>query len=52
MGLVEYGVGITVCSVMVTIYLMISERRATIRPDEQLDEQLDGQLDGQQKEDL
>jgi multicomponent Na+:H+ antiporter subunit B len=31
MTLVEYGVGLTVCSVMVTIYLMISERRATIR---------------------
>ncbi|PRQ07921.1 Na(+)/H(+) antiporter subunit B [Enhygromyxa salina] len=31
MALVEYGVGITVCSVMVTIYLMISERRATVR---------------------
>lgn len=31
MSLVEYGVGLTVCSVMVTIYLMISERRTTIR---------------------
>lgn len=31
MSLVEYGVGLTVCSVMVTIYLMISERRATLR---------------------
>lgn len=28
MSLVEYGVGLTVCSVMVTIYLMISERHA------------------------
>lgn len=35
MSLVEYGVGITVCSVMITIYLMISERRATIRPGEE-----------------
>ena len=26
MSLVEYGVGLTVCAVMVTIYLMISER--------------------------
>lgn len=34
MSLVEYGVGLTVCSVMVTIYLMISERRTTIRPGE------------------
>ena len=34
MTLVEYGVGITVCSVMVTIYLMISERRATVREGE------------------
>lgn len=31
MSLVEYGVGLTVSSVMVTIYLMISERRSTIR---------------------
>lgn len=29
MSLVEYGVGLTVCSVMVTIYLMISERSPT-----------------------
>jgi multicomponent Na+:H+ antiporter subunit B len=29
MSLVEYGVGLTVCSVMVTIYLMISERAPT-----------------------
>lgn len=35
MSLVEYGVGLTVASVMVTIYLMISERRATIRPGEE-----------------
>jgi len=35
MSLVEYGVGLTVCSVMVTIYLMISERRWTIRPGEE-----------------
>ena len=35
MSLVEYGVGLTVCSVMVTIYLMISERRATIRHGEE-----------------
>ncbi len=35
MTLVEWGVGITVCSVMITIYLMISERRATIRPGEE-----------------
>lgn len=34
MTLVEYGVGITVCAVMVTIYLMISERRSTLRPGE------------------
>jgi multicomponent Na+:H+ antiporter subunit B len=32
--LVEYGVGITVSSVMTTIYLMISERRSTRRPGE------------------
>jgi multicomponent Na+:H+ antiporter subunit B len=31
MSLVEYGVGITVCSVMITVYLMISERRSTVR---------------------
>ncbi len=31
MTLVEYGVGITVASVMTTIYLMISERRTTLR---------------------
>ena len=35
MSLVEYGVGLTVCSVMVTIYLMISERRSTIRREEE-----------------
>ena len=35
MSLVEYGVGLTVCSVMVTIYLMISERRSTIRRGEE-----------------
>ena len=35
MTLVEYGVGLTVASVMVTIYLMISERRATIRRGEE-----------------
>jgi multicomponent Na+:H+ antiporter subunit B len=35
MTLVEYGVGLTVASVMVTIYLSISERRWTIRPDEE-----------------
>ncbi len=35
MSLVEYGVGLTVCAVMVTIYLMISERRATLRPGEE-----------------
>lgn len=35
MTLVEYGVGLTVASVMVTIYLMISERRATIRREEE-----------------
>ncbi|NVB42413.1 Na(+)/H(+) antiporter subunit B [Pseudenhygromyxa sp. WMMC2535] len=35
MSLVEYGVGLTVCSVMVTIYLQISERRSTIRPGEE-----------------
>ena len=34
MTLVEYGVGITVCAVMITIYLMISERRSTLRPGE------------------
>lgn len=34
MSLVEYGVGLTVCSVMVTIYIQISERRATVRPEE------------------
>ncbi|KIG12402.1 putative, Na(+) H(+) antiporter subunit B [Enhygromyxa salina] len=34
MSLVEYGVGLTVASVMVTIYLMISERRATLRKGE------------------
>jgi len=34
MSLVEYGVGLTVASVMVTIYLMISERRSTLRPGE------------------
>ena len=28
MTLVEYGVGITVCSVMITIYLQITERQA------------------------
>lgn len=33
--LVEYGVGITVSSVMTTIYLMISERRTTLRPGEE-----------------
>lgn len=33
--LVEYGVGITVASVMTTIYLMISERRTTLRADEE-----------------
>lgn len=36
MTLVEYGVGITVCSVMVTIFLMISERRTTIRRGEEV----------------
>lgn len=35
MTLVEFGVGLTVCSVMVTIYLMISERRTTIRRGEE-----------------
>jgi multicomponent Na+:H+ antiporter subunit B len=35
MSLVEYGVGLTVCSVMVTIYLMISERRSTVRATEE-----------------
>jgi multicomponent Na+:H+ antiporter subunit B len=35
MTLVEYGVGITVCSVMVTIYLSVAERRATIRRGEE-----------------
>ncbi len=35
MTLVEYGVGLTVCSVMITVYLMISERRATIRAGEE-----------------
>jgi multicomponent Na+:H+ antiporter subunit B len=35
MTLVEYGVGITVSSVMTTIYLMISERRTTLRPGEE-----------------
>jgi multicomponent Na+:H+ antiporter subunit B len=35
MTLVEYGVGLTVASVMVTIYLNISERRATIRVGEE-----------------
>lgn len=34
--LVEYGVGITVSSVMTTIYLMISERRSTVRTGEGL----------------
>ncbi|MFV8753412.1 Na(+)/H(+) antiporter subunit B [Nannocystaceae bacterium ST9] len=33
--LVEYGVGITVSSVMTTIYLMISERRSTLRAGEE-----------------
>lgn len=33
--LVEYGVGITVASVMTTIYLMISERRTTLRAEEE-----------------
>lgn len=36
MTLVEYGVGITVCSVMVTIFLMIGERRTTIRRGEEV----------------
>jgi multicomponent Na+:H+ antiporter subunit B len=36
MTLVEYGVGITVCSVMLTIYLIIGERRAAIRKGEQV----------------
>src|SRR5690606_35382050 len=36
MTLIEFGVGITVASVMVTIYLMISERRSTIRPGEEV----------------
>lgn len=31
MTLVEYGVGITVCSVMLTIYLAMGERRVAIR---------------------
>jgi multicomponent Na+:H+ antiporter subunit B len=35
MTLVEYGVGITVCSVMLTIYLIIGERRVAIRKGEQ-----------------
>ena len=35
MSLVEYGVGITVASVMVTIYLMISERRTNVRTSEE-----------------
>lgn len=35
MSLVEYGVGLTVCSVMVTIYLSISERRSTVRAGEE-----------------
>lgn len=35
MSLVEYGVGLTVASVMVTVYLMISERRTTIRRGEE-----------------
>ena len=34
MTLVEYGVGITVCSVMLTIYLIIGERRVAIRKGE------------------
>jgi multicomponent Na+:H+ antiporter subunit B len=36
MTLVEYGVGITVCSVMLTIYLIIGERRVAIRKGEQV----------------
>jgi multicomponent Na+:H+ antiporter subunit B len=35
MTLVEYGVGLTVASVMITIYSMISERRSTLRPGEE-----------------
>ncbi|MFO7563046.1 MAG: Na(+)/H(+) antiporter subunit B [Enhygromyxa sp.] len=44
MSLVEYGVGLTVCSVMVTIYLMLSERHLAMdmasldEQDEQEDE--------------
>lgn len=34
MTLVEYGVGITVCSVMVQIYLIVGERRVAIRKGE------------------
>ncbi len=34
MTLVEYGVGITVSSVMTTIYMAISDRRITVRPGE------------------
>jgi multicomponent Na+:H+ antiporter subunit B len=34
MTLVEYGVGITVCSVMTQIYLIVGERRVAIRKGE------------------
>jgi multicomponent Na+:H+ antiporter subunit B len=35
MTIVEYGVGLTVASVMVTVYLNISERRTTLRVGEE-----------------